>query len=136
MRKPIFLVFAMLLTSFALMAQGDDNAAPAAHPMSQRPNMTPEQRAKQATDRLNATAGLSKEQYDKIMEINKNFFTQREALRNENAGQSADNNNGREKMRAMAKERMDKINAILTPEQQQKVQEERSQHQPHQGGGQ
>jgi len=132
MRKSVFLMFAMIITSAAVMAQSDDNPPPAgAAQHASRPRMSATDRAKDATDKINATAQLSKEQYAKVLDVNTNFFTQREALRG-NGGQASED--APVKIKELAKDRETKLKAILTPEQWQKVQDARKQQQPHQGG--
>ena len=133
MRKSVFLMFALIITSAAVMAQSDDNPPPASvQQHAAHPRMSAADRAKDATDKINATAQLSKEQYARVLDVNTNFFTQREALR-ANGGQPDED--ARAKMKDLAKDRETKLKAILTPEQWQKVQDARKQQQPHQGGG-
>src|SRR5271167_4512246 len=96
MRKTIFLMFALATASVAF-AQGDDHPAPTGAQGHGRPAMSPQDRAKDATEKLNGTAQLSKEQYDKVMEVNTNFFTQRQALRA--SSQAPDNEEARNKMK-------------------------------------
>ena len=93
--------------------------------------MSAQERAKDATDKINATAQLSKDQYTKVLDVNTNFFTQREALR-ASGGQDDDT---RVKMKELAKDRETKLKAILSPEQWQKVQDARKQQQPQRAPG-
>jgi uncharacterized protein YneF (UPF0154 family) len=132
MKKMIFLMLGLFITTAAVMAQSDDNPPPnanAAH--MQRPRMSAAERAKEATEKINTAATLSKEQYAKVLDVNTNFFTQRDALR-ANGGQTDED---RSKMRELAKDRETKLKAILTPEQWQKVMEARKQNQPQHGPG-
>jgi hypothetical protein len=110
--------------SFGAKAQSDDKPAPTAAPANQAPRQRPsvDDRAKQATERLHSTVQLTPEQYAKVLAINKDFFTQREAQRTSPNG-GADM---KASARGLAKDREDKIKAVLTPEQIKKQEEARA----------
>jgi periplasmic protein CpxP/Spy len=131
MKKTIFMTVLMALSAFgsnALMAQAN-SAAPAQQSAQQgRPMPSAQDRAKRMTDRMNQTAQLTPDQYAKVLQINKDFQAQRDAL-GSNKQMTDDQRN---QMRAAAKDRDAKIKAVLTPEQWQKVQD--SKMRPTQGG--
>ena len=110
MKKTIFLSLAMAFVTIASFAQEKTSGAPKGRP-------TVEERAKRQTDRINATATLTPDQYNKVLEIVKNFVGQREAVRA--AGQSEEN---KAKFKALGKEEEEQIKKVLTPAQFEKVQ--------------
>jgi len=122
MKKTLFLSMAMAFVTFTAFAQ--ENAAAAPHAQMQG-KMTVEERAKRQTDRINATAQLSTDQYNKVLEINKNFAGQKDALR-------ASGTQG-EDLKAQFKALNDKqeaaVKAVLTADQYAKVQAAKKEHQ-------
>jgi hypothetical protein len=70
---------------------------------------SPSEHAKDATDKLNETVKLSPEQYSKILEVNRQFFT--------NAQPGATNTSPAQ----LGNERESKIKAILTADQYKKL---------------
>jgi hypothetical protein len=71
--------------------------------------MSPAERAKDATDKLNQTVQLSAEQYSKVLEINKDFYGK------------VQTGTGNLPAVKSANERDSKVKALLTPAQVQKL---------------
>jgi hypothetical protein len=71
---------------------------------------SPAERAKTETDNLNATVQLTAEQYSKVLEVNKQFFTQTQS------------GNSSTPAALQANDREAKIKAILTATQYKKLQ--------------
>jgi hypothetical protein len=84
------------------------------------------------TDRMNQTAQLTPDQYAKVLQINKDYQTQREAF----GSPKEMTDEQRNQMRAAAKDREAKIKAVLTPEQWQKVHDSKMRPQGGHPGGQ
>jgi hypothetical protein len=79
--KRIITAAAALLFSAATFAQ--DSQTPPAQDgprMNQHVQMTPDQRAKRETDRINATTALGDEVYQKVLKVNTDFEKQRAAI--------------------------------------------------------
>jgi len=131
MKKKIIMASLVILSAFgstALMAQDQSmpatqQATPATgQPVQARQMPSAADRAKKQTDRLNEQVQLTPDQYAKVLQINTDFQTQRDATSSAGPKQPLTPEQ-RDQMRNAAKGRMDKINAVLTPEQQQKMQD-------------
>jgi hypothetical protein len=114
MKKTIIVTILMAFAVSGTFAQA------AAAPNGQKgAHLSVDERAKKQTDHINEVAKLSTDQYAKVLEINKNFMTQRDAL-----GANPDN----AKLDALRKDKNDKIKAVLTPDQQKALQESNKNH--------
>jgi protein CpxP len=122
MKKTLFLSMAMAFVTFTAFAQ--ENAAAAPHGQMQG-KMTVEERAKRQTDRINATAQLSTDQYNKVLEINKNFAGQKDALR----ASGTQGEDLKAKFKALSEQQEAAVKAVLTADQYAKVQAARKEHQ-------
>ncbi|MDB5281058.1 MAG: hypothetical protein JWO06_133 [Bacteroidota bacterium] len=118
MKKNLILTFAMAIMTLATFAQ--ETPAPARG--EKHPNASPQERAKQATDKLNGVVKLSTDQYTKVLEANTNFFTQRAALRGAGGPPSDET---KTKMKALMDDREAKVKAILSADQWKKKEEAR-----------
>ena len=108
MKKIIFLTIALGFISVGTFAQASitmGGGQPAANVQAE---------AKQATDKLSNLVNLTQDQYNQVMQVNKNFFSQRSA-----AG------NGRPAARLSA-ERDQQLKGILTADQWQTYQNSRN----------
>lgn len=124
MKKGILVSFLMAGLSFGVFAQ---NAQPT---QKQRPpherkaqgnKFTPEERAEVHTKRMQASVGLSNEQYKKVLAINLEQEKQRDALR---ANKKAEMQANHEKMRGEHDAMRKKYESVLTPEQMTKLRAE------------
>ena len=106
MKKIIFTACLLAFASQGIFAQ---EAATKGTPIEGYSAKSPAENAQEATDKLNETVQLSKEQYSKVLQINKDFYGQPEA------GQ------GSLPPAKRANDREDKIKAVLTAAQQQKL---------------
>jgi hypothetical protein len=82
--KKILTAAAALLFSVAMFAQSNDSPPPAGgngQNMKARTPMTPEQRAKRETDRINSMASLG-DAYQKVMDVNKQDEIKKESITN------------------------------------------------------
>ena len=111
MKKTIVLGVAMTLATFGAFAQ--ENSA--ATPPKGRP--TVEERAKRQADKINETAQLSADQYNKVLAIVKDFAAQREALRS--SGAQGDDLSAKRKTIDQQEEAQ--LKTVLTPAQMEKV---------------
>ncbi|HWB64182.1 MAG TPA: hypothetical protein VG603_11765, partial [Chitinophagales bacterium] len=112
MKKTIILTLVMAMATIGAFAQ--ETAAPAAKQAA----LTVEQKAKKQTDKLSAIVNLTPDQYQKVMDINKDFITKREALRSSGT-EMTDEQIAQNK--TLAKEREQKIMALLTPAQKKAI---------------
>jgi len=71
--------------------------------------VSPDARAKDATDKINSIAQLSQDQYAKVLNVNRSFFAQSRSM--------AGGRNAR-----LAEVRAQQLKSILTPDQFSKVQ--------------
>ncbi len=102
MKKIIFVTLALAFTSAGVYAQ----SATTTETLPGHTKLSADEQAKAATDQLNAKAKLTADQYAKVLQVNKNFYA----------------NTGKQPAAQVANEREAQIKAILTPEQQAKVQ--------------
>jgi periplasmic protein CpxP/Spy len=86
----------------------------------EKKEMTTQDRVVKQTDRLTKELGLSEDQAAKLFIINKEFGDQMEARREE---KKADHDANRKETEAIRQAHNEKINALLTPEQQKKFME-------------
>ena len=127
MKKILFVIVCMLVVSTTLSAQQSGN--------SQRPQRSPEEIAKQMTERVNTAVNLTPEQTAPIDSINL-VFAQAQAKLRENA--NGDFASIREDMRKLNALQTEAYGKVLTDEQMQaykKMQEERQQNRGNRGGG-
>ncbi len=97
------------LVAFATQGMFAQEAATKGIPIEGYSAKSPAEQAKDAADKLNATVQLSAEQYNKVLLLNKDFYSQPVA------GQ------GNLPPAKRANDLEEKIKAVLTPEQQQKL---------------
>jgi hypothetical protein len=112
MKKFILITLVMAAASAGLFAQ-NANANYAAGAPSANPNV--EARAKNATDHLNSLVNLTQEQYNQVLQLNRNFFSRPEA-----------SGSGRPAARANAG-RQQQLKTILNGDQWQSYQNARQQ---------
>ena len=112
MKKYVLLLFITVFTCGFISAQSSNanysSEAPA-------PNATAEERAKDATDRLNNLVNLTQDQYNQVLQVNRNFFSNMVAYGN--GRPAAKVNAGREQQ----------LKAILNGDQWQTYQNARQQ---------
>lgn len=97
--EKIRFIFIMLLLIGAMQANAQNGIAAIKQ-------LSVEERAAKATDKLNQIVSLSPEQYQKVLAINKDFFVKRDALRAEiQQTSNASENAFKPKMAALFKER-------------------------------
>ena len=128
MKKTIILTVAMALTTFGAFAQQattPGTATPKGD--AQMRGGTVEDRAKRQADHLNSIAQLSTDQYAKVLAINKDFGSQKEALRN--SGVKRDD----PKFKALSDQEEAQLKAVLTADQWAKVVAARKEHEAHKG---
>jgi len=124
MKKTIILSAALAFATFGAFAQ---EAQGTATPKPVRTQGTVEDRAKAQVAKINNTVQLSPEQYNKVLELTKNFIAQKDALRaNNTAGDDM-----KSKFRALREQEESQLKAILTPEQFTKLQAARKDQQGH-----
>ena len=70
------LIFISLLTAFAAAGVSAQNVNMSYNSGQQPTNANVEARAKEATDKLNSLLNLSSDQYNQVLQINRNFFYQ------------------------------------------------------------
>ena len=133
MNKSIIMTIVLALTAGLTYAQDNKPAPvpPGARSEQGRAHGTPQERAKQATDRLNGLVTLTADQYQKVLEVNINFNTQKEALR-VNGGQPGEDM--RSKVKVLSEDRDTKLKAILTADQWKKRDEARKAQMNERGG--
>ncbi len=83
MKKLIFISMALAFTTAAVSAQ-NVNASFSTGQQGTNPDV--EARAKDATDRMNAILNLSQDQYNRALQVNRNFYY---SLQNTNGGRKA-----------------------------------------------
>jgi hypothetical protein len=103
MKKIIFITFLLVFASKGIFAQ----TAGKGTPIEGYKATSPADRAKAATDKLNQTVQLSAEQYDKVLQINKDFFAQAQP--------------GNLPAAKLATDRDNKVKALLSAGQVQKL---------------
>lgn len=111
MKKTIVLGLAMTLATFGAFAQESKTAA------APKGKPTAEERAKRQADKINETAQLSADQYNKVLAITKDFATQREALRSS----GAQGDDFAAKRKAIEQKEEAQLKTVLTPAQMEKV---------------
>jgi periplasmic protein CpxP/Spy len=121
MKKTIILSAAMAFATLGAFAQEAGTATP--HPVKMQG--TAEDRAKDQTDKINATVQLSADQYAKVKELIKKSIAQKDALRNS----SAEGEDKKAKFKALREQEQAQLKAILTPEQFGKLEAARKEHQ-------
>ncbi len=118
--KKIILVAACLFTlSTAVNAQEVIKKTGTEKPV--REKLTPEQRAQKNVDDLNATATLSEDQKTKVKDLAINRITKADAIRTKYKGQPENKEVSQKELETVKKEYRKSINALLTPEQLEKV---------------
>jgi len=122
--KKTFLALATIVllggTVSAQTTQTNEKPASVSSKEDHRKSVTPEERAKQATDQLNQKVSLTKEQSAKAYEIELTYIKQRMAMHNEKEHTDAD----KAKMNEIHKTKQESIKALLTPEQFKKLEED------------
>ena len=112
MKKIIFIIITLAFFSdgvFAQISMSNGNMS------ATQQTISPDARAKDATDKLNGIAQLSQDQYTKAYQVNRGFFSQSQSM-----------GNGRPAAR-LATERDQQLKAILTGEQWQMYQNAKAQ---------
>lgn len=114
-----FLVIVMAVFSLnTVFAQSGARVQNAKAKIQSVRNETPSQRAKSYTDTLKSILSLSDEQYQKVLAINTDFITQRDALRKSKVTDTT--GQVKAQMKTIKQDRNAKIKAVLTTEQQAK----------------
>jgi len=119
MKKTIILSMAMAFATFVAFAQ--ESAAPQTQ---MKPRGTVEERVKSQVDRMNAALQLTPAQYTKVTELIKNSITQRDAVK----ASGATGEEMKSKMKALKEQEQAQMKTILTPEQFEKLQSSRREH--------
>lgn len=121
-RSTEVLLFAAALAAAALVPSlnAQDNPPADKGPRGPRPP-----RMEMMGERVAKQLGLSEDQQKQIKAINESYRPQLDALRDD---ASLTNEQRREKFQALQKERVAKVDAVLTPEQRTKAQEMRAKH--------
>lgn len=119
-------VAVLMISATTIFAQGNPNAK--MKPINFQ-KVTPEQRAKTATDSLQKIVGLTDAQYNSVLEINKKFFEDKKAMhtqmRLDTATTAIEKFNTDEKQLKQA--RKQSIENLLTAEQKTKWQAHKKQ---------
>ena len=124
MKKGILVSFLMLGISVGVFAQNGQSTQKQRPPLerkAQKNKFTPEERAEVHTKRMQASVGLSKEQYQKVLSINLEQEKKRDALR---ATKKVERQSSHEKMRGEHEAMRIKYESVLTPEQMNKLRAE------------
>jgi len=107
MKKLIFIALVFAFATSAVSAQSGNVSFSAGQ---QAPNPNLDAKAKDATDRLNAIVNLSQDQYNQVLQANKNFYYQ------------VQNTGGGRKTARQGYGRDEQLKSILTSDQWQQYQ--------------
>ncbi len=113
--KKLF-VIGLFLTGFAVMSQAQ--TAPA----TTNPATTKQETKKEDRKKMIADLNLTSEQAKQMKDVNKEFKDKARALKDD---QSLDKKEKRQQFLALNKERSEKMNSFLTPEQQSKLKKDK-----------
>lgn len=122
-RSQEVLLFAAALAVAALVPSLNAQEGP---PADKGPRGPRPPRMEMMGERMAKQLGLSEDQKTQIKAINESYRPQFDALRDD---ASLTKEQRREKLQALQKERVGKVDAVLTPEQRTKAQEMRAKHQ-------
>ena len=116
-----FLVMACIAAGFTFTAQAQDSNAPKEH----RKGDHKKEWKQGGKEKLN----LTEDQQEKMKALHQSFSTQVKAIKD---NQSLSEDQKKEQMKALSVKRREEMKAILTPEQQQKMLEQRKNMRKHQ----
>ena len=130
MKKLLALSFILATLSVGANAQSKDAKSETINAQTQTPRNHPKMKGRKGGEKIKKELNLTTDQQNQMKELNQSFKTRKDAIKNNT---SLSKEAQIEQLKALHAEKKTKMAAILTPDQQKKMQEMKANRQNHPG---